>query len=65
MFGLFTMIFVSQKHLLQFKKIETCSVKTGANGMAANKGSCAIKFWFADTSFVIMNCHLAHGEKSN
>ena len=64
MFGLFTMIFVSQEHFLKFKKVETCYVKTGAKGMAANKGSTAIKFWFGDTSFVVMNCHLAHGENS-
>jgi len=38
-------------------------VKTGAGGIASNKGSTAIKFKFQDSNFMFLNCHLASGQK--
>ena len=31
--------------------------------MAANKGSCCIRFTYNDTSFMFLNCHLTSGQK--
>jgi hypothetical protein len=45
--------------------IKTVKVKTGAGGIAANKGSTSIRFNYFDTSFMFLNCHLASGQKEH
>lgn len=62
MFGCFIMMFVSSTHLDSIKQVATCKVKSGVAGIAANKGSTAIRFNIDDTGFMFMNCHLTSGQ---
>ncbi len=57
MFGLSIMVF-SKLKLTGYRAFK---VKTGANGMSANKGAVALQFKLDETSFTFMNCHLCHG----
>lgn len=63
MFGCLIMLFVRDDSLHCVKKMHTCKVKTGAKGMAANKGSTSLRFNYEDTSLMFLNCHLASGQK--
>ena len=63
MFGCFIMLFVREDHFPHIKQIHTAKVKTGTNGMTANKGSTSLRFNYDDTSFMFLNCHLTSGEK--
>ena len=65
MFGCFIMLFARSDSFANraFSGMRTLKVKTGVKGMAANKGSVAIRFNFEDTSFMFMNCHLTSGQK--
>ena len=58
------MVFVNEIILPKISKIDTFKVKTGASGMAANKGCVSLKFWVYDTSFIMINCHLTAGESN-
>jgi len=64
MFGLLLMVFVREDHLNSVKRVHTVKIKTGTGGITANKGSTAIRFNYDDTSFLFLNCHLAHGENA-
>ena len=63
MFGCAILLLVKDDLAGQIKSIKTVKVKTGAGGIAANKGSTSIRFTFCDTSFLFLNCHLASGQK--
>jgi|LauGreDrversion4_2_1035121.scaffolds.fasta_scaffold1024914_1 hypothetical protein len=43
--------------------MQAVKIKIGAGGISANKGSTSIRFNYADTSFMFLNCHLASGQK--
>lgn len=64
MFGCFIMLFARKDTFKdsRYRHIKTKKIKTGVKGMAANKGSAAIRFCFDDTSFMFMNCHLTSGQ---
>lgn len=67
MFGCYIMLF-ARKDTFQnssIRHIKTIKIKTGVKGMAANKGSTAVRFTFDDTSFMFMNCHLTSGQKKS
>lgn len=63
MFGCFLMVFVRESLLHKVRRIHTCKVKSGAAGLAANKGSTAIRLTIDDTGFLFYNCHLSSGQK--
>ncbi len=63
MFGCLIMLFAREDSIKSVRKVHTVKVKTGARGMAANKGSTAIRFNYEDTSFMFLNCHLTSGQK--
>lgn len=63
MFGCLILCFVRDDSVNALKKMHTSKVKTGAGGMAANKGSTSIRFNYEDTSFMFLNCHLTSGQK--
>lgn len=41
--------------------LATSKVKLGFSGKMGNKGSTLIRFFYEDTSFCFMNCHLDSG----
>jgi hypothetical protein len=61
MFGCLIMFFARDDSIQSIHKMHTCKVKTGAGGMAANKGATSIRFNYDDSSFMFLNCHLASG----
>jgi hypothetical protein len=61
MFGCLILLFVRDDSINSVKKMCTSKVKTGAGGMAANKGSTSIRFNYEDTSLMFLNCHLTSG----
>lgn len=63
MFGCLTFMYAKAAEIDNIKKVQTCKIKTGAGGLAANKGSTTIKFYYQDTSFLFLNCHLTSGQK--
>lgn len=63
MFGCLIMLFAREDHIKSLRKVHTVKVKTGVRGMAANKGSTAIRFNYEDSSFMFLNCHLTSGQK--
>jgi synaptojanin len=63
MFGCYIMLFVRVDNFKHITNMHTVKIKTGASGMAANKGSVAMRFNFHDTSFMFLNCHLTSGQK--
>ncbi|EGW29977.1 uncharacterized protein SPAPADRAFT_52826 [Spathaspora passalidarum NRRL Y-27907] len=54
-------LFVKKSQAVHVTKVSGSSKKTGLGGMTANKGACAVRFNFGDTSFVMITCHLAAG----
>lgn len=67
MFGCYIMLFARKDTFQQscYRNIKTVKIKTGVKGMAANKGSAAVRFTFDDTSFMFLNCHLTSGQKKS
>jgi phosphatidylinositol-3,4,5-trisphosphate 5-phosphatase 2 len=63
MFGCLILFFVRDDSVNAIKRMYTSKVKTGAGGMAANKGSTSIRFNYEDTSLMFLNCHLTSGQK--
>jgi hypothetical protein len=61
MFGCFIMLFVREDHFKSIKRMHTVKVKSGANGLAANKGSTSLRFNYEDTGFMFLNSHLTSG----
>jgi len=45
-------------------QIAECSVKLGLKGYMGNKGAVCIRFEYLNTSFCVINCHLAAHKKN-
>ncbi|RLV89996.1 Polyphosphatidylinositol phosphatase INP52 [Spathaspora sp. JA1] len=54
-------LFVNKSQVSYVTQVSGSSKKTGLGGMTANKGACAVRFNFGDTSFAMITCHLAAG----
>ena len=63
MYGCLIFLFVREDSVNSIKRMHTSKIKTGVKGIAANKGSTALRFNYDDTSLMFMNCHLTSGQK--
>jgi len=63
MFGCLIFLFVREDSVNSIKRMHTSKIKIGVKGIAANKGSTALRFNYDDTSLMFMNCHLTSGQK--
>lgn len=61
MASLMLLFFVRKDRMPKIKLVEGSTKKTGLGGMTANKGGVAIRFDYGDTSFCVVNSHLAAG----
>ncbi|KAJ5157574.1 Inositol-1-4-5-trisphosphate 5-phosphatase 1 [Penicillium canariense] len=59
--GAALMIYVKADTLKEIKNVEGAVKKTGLSGIAGNKGGCAIRFDFSNTSICFVTAHLAAG----
>ncbi|KAL4955062.1 SacI homology domain-containing protein [Aspergillus filifer] len=59
--GAALMIYVRTDVLKEIKNVEGSVKKTGLSGIAGNKGGCAIRFVYSDTSLCFVTAHLAAG----
>jgi phosphatidylinositol-bisphosphatase len=57
--GILLCIYVKQQHMSSVTNVDADSVGTGILGMMGNKGGCAIRFNFYDTSLCFVTSHLA------
>ena len=58
-------LYASERLYHKITEIATDKVKVGFRGKMGNKGAVAIRFNVLDTSFCILNCHLASGSDQN
>ena len=61
MVGCFVIMFAKYEHRDSIKHLRKVIVKSGFSGIAGNKGSVGIRFNFEDTSFALINVHMAAG----
>ncbi|CAG7918182.1 unnamed protein product [Penicillium olsonii] len=59
--GAAVLLFVKEDALKHIKNVEGSVKKTGLSGIAGNKGGCAIRFDFSNTSVCFVTAHLAAG----
>jgi hypothetical protein len=63
--GLVLFVFVKDEIKENLKNIDSVVTKTGAMGTLGNKGNLAFRFNYLDTTFAIVNCHLASDLEKN
>ncbi|CAN3481304.1 polyphosphatidylinositol phosphatase Inp53p [Diutina catenulata] len=54
-------VFVKKSQVGRITQVAGGSKKTGMGGITANKGACAVRFKYGDTSFALITSHLAAG----
>lgn len=54
-------LFVKKSQVHHVTQVAGSSKKTGMGGITANKGACAVRFEFGNTSFALVTSHLAAG----
>ncbi|KAF7984888.1 hypothetical protein HWV62_10883 [Athelia sp. TMB] len=62
MVGLFSCVFVKRAERANVKDLAMATVKRGFRGNYGNKGAIFARFTVDDSSFCIVNCHLAAGQ---
>lgn len=62
--GLFSCVFVKNKLQSKIRMLQSTTVKTGLGGLHGNKGAIVVRFLVDDTSYCIVNCHLAAGQSN-
>ncbi|KAJ3271167.1 inositol polyphosphate 5-phosphatase [Terramyces sp. JEL0728] len=55
-------VFIKPDIASRIRSLETCSIKTGLMGMAANKGGIGIRMQVDDTSMAFVTAHFAAGQ---
>lgn len=64
LWGLLNLIYVDAEYAAKLSQIAECSVKLGLKGYMGNKGAVSIRFEYLNTSFCVINCHLAAHKKN-
>ncbi|GAA6044732.1 hypothetical protein NBRC10513_004592 [Rhodotorula toruloides] len=60
--GLFTVVFARRAVASQMKDLASCHIKSGFDETYGNKGSILLRFVLQDSSFCLINAHLAAGK---
>ncbi len=59
--GVAILLFSKRIYLSRIKELYLAKIKVGTGGYAQNKGSVALRFKIDETTFALINCHLAAG----
>jgi hypothetical protein len=59
--GVAILLFSKRSYLSRIKELYLAKIKAGTGGHASNKGSVALRFKIDETTFALINCHLAAG----
>ncbi|ESU36701.1 Phosphatidylinositol 5-phosphate phosphatase [Giardia duodenalis] len=62
MMGIVILMYIDVQLLPQMHDIEATTVSMGVGKIFGNKGGVAVSFCINSTSYLILNCHLLHGE---